>query len=125
MRSSLAWLQQNGVIDAADLETDRKLTETRNQIAHELAQIMSCGDLPDLVSLFPRLVALVRKIERCWVINLDIATDPDYNGVEIDEESIVTGSAWKLHMLSQAALAEGDEAWVFYRRSMERSEEKE
>lgn len=118
LRGSLAWLHQNGVIDAADIDTHRELTETRNQIAHELAQIMSGSKLPDLGAHFPRLIGLVSKIERWWIVNVEIATDPDYDGAEIDESSIIPGSEWMLHMLSRVALGEADEAWEYYRGFM-------
>lgn len=125
LRGSLAWLQQNGVIDAADIETHRELTEARNRIAHELAQIIAGSKLPDIVGLFPRLVGLVSKIERWWIVNVEFATNPDYDGAEIDEDSIIPGSEWMLHMLSRAALGEDEEAWEYYRGFMEGSEKKE
>ena len=121
LRGSLAWLQKNDVIDASDVATHRELTEARNEVAHELAQIMSGRQMPDLPGLLPRLIALVSKIERWWIVNVDIATDPDYDGADIDEDAIISGSQWMLHMLSRVALGEEEEAWEYYRGFMEQA----
>ncbi len=49
------------------------------------------------------LVELLRKIEVWWVVNVEIATDPEYDGREINEEDIVPGAILSLQMLIQVA----------------------
>jgi hypothetical protein len=67
-----------------------------------------------LESLFPRIAALVSKIERWWILNVDIATDPDMMHKDIADEDIAPGSAFILHLLSRVALGEDEEAWEYY-----------
>ena len=38
-----------------------------------------------------------------WVVNVEIPTNPDYDGKEIDEEGIVPGAVLTLQMLIQVA----------------------
>lgn len=57
----------------------------------------------DHASQFPVLVALLRKVEVWWVINVEIPTNPDYDGKEIDEAGIVPGAVLSLQMLIEVA----------------------
>lgn len=52
---------------------------------------------------FDALVALLRKIGVWWVVNVEISTNPDFGGKEIDEEGIVSGTVLTLQMLIEVA----------------------
>jgi hypothetical protein len=75
--------------------------------------------MPDFAGLFPRLVELVAKIDRRWVINVDIATDPELAGQEIHDDGVTPGSILILQILSRVALGEDEEAWELYRAFVE------
>jgi hypothetical protein len=68
----------------------------------------------------PQLMQLLLKIERWWVINVEMATDPDINMDEIDEAGIIPGSYLMLQVLSQVALGNEEEAWYFHRETKKR-----
>ncbi|MEJ1959715.1 MAG: hypothetical protein WDM70_10105 [Nitrosomonadales bacterium] len=51
------------------------------------------------IERFQELLELLRKIEVWWIINLEIATDPDYDEREIDEKGIVPGSILMIQMM--------------------------
>ncbi len=101
--ASLAWLQEHEAIDEKDLETFERLKKIRNQLAHQLFESVTGQAESEHEAQFPVLVELLRKIEVWWVINLEIPTNPDYAGQEIDEEGIVPGSILSLQMLIQVA----------------------
>ena len=104
-----------GAIDADDEAAIKVVTDARNRLAHEMTFMISGAQATDHIECFPILAGLVHKIEKWWIINVEIETNPDLAGQEIDEEGIVTGSNMMMHMLSQIALGADDEAWWYHR----------
>ncbi|AOZ51130.1 hypothetical protein [Chromobacterium vaccinii] len=101
--ASLQWLLENNAIDDEDLVTFEKLKSTRNLLAHQLFAVVTGQVQSAHEAQFDALVALLRKIGVWWVINVEIPTDPDFDGEEIDEEGIVPGSVLSLQMLIHVA----------------------
>jgi hypothetical protein len=97
--ASLNWLHENQVINNDDLETFEKLKSTRNLVAHQLFDIVTSQAESSHTEQFQILVGLLRKIEVWWVVNVELATDPDYADTEVDEEGIVPGAILSLQML--------------------------
>jgi hypothetical protein len=111
--ASLDWLRENGVVGEADLQTFEELKRTRNRIAHELSDIAYKGNLSNGSKQLPVLIELVSKIENWWIINVDIATNPDIDPAEVDEEGIQSGTVLSLKVMQQIALGPLDEAREF------------
>ncbi|WP_200862057.1 hypothetical protein [Pseudogulbenkiania ferrooxidans] len=101
--ASLKWLRENDAIDDEDLVTFEKLKSTRNLLAHQLFAVVTGQVQSEHEAQFDALVALLRKIGVWWVINVEIPTNPDFDGEEIDEEGIVPGSVLSLKMLIHVA----------------------
>lgn len=101
--ASLEWLREHEAIDEADLETFERLKKTRNQLAHQLFDVVTGQVESEHASQFPALVSLLRKIEVWWVVNVEIPTNPDYDGAEIDEGGIVPGAVLSLQILIEVA----------------------
>ena len=106
--ASLNWLLEHEVIDRTDVDTFEQLKKTRNQLAHILFAVVTGQTESDHVNQFEVLVDLLRKIEVWWVVNLEIATNPDYAGEEIDEAGIVPGAVLSLQMLIEVASGNTD-----------------
>lgn len=115
LRGSIAWLQKMGAIDGADEASIRQVTDMRNKIAHEITGMVSGTSAIDFTLYFSILRGLVNKIEKWWIVNVSIATDPDFQGQEIDEASVVPGMELVMDILVQVALGDGDEAWRLHR----------
>lgn len=101
--ASLQWLRKSEAIDDDDLVKFERLKDTRNQLAHDLfsvvtGQVESCHQ-----TQFNDLIALLRKIGVWWIVNVEIPTNPDYDGEEIDETGIVPGAVLSLQMLIEVA----------------------
>jgi hypothetical protein len=103
LNASLQWLRENDVIDDEDLATFEKLRATRNLLAHQLFDVVTGQVESAHEAQFDSLVALLRKIGVWWVVNVEIPTNPDFDGQEIHEEGIVPGSVLSLQMLIQVA----------------------
>lgn len=118
LRASIVWLRQMEVIDEKDEKAIRKLTDERNRLAHELGGMLSGSFQHDFDSLFPELAALVMKIDKWWVVNVEIATNPGLAGVAIDLEGVVPGSQIILQFLEEIALGKDANAWELYNEFM-------
>lgn len=101
--ASLSWLREREVIDDKDLQTFEQLRGIRNQLAHQLFSVVTGQTESEHDTQFPVLVELLRKIEVWWVVNLEIPTNPDFDGQEIDDEGIVPGAILSLQMLIEVA----------------------
>lgn len=101
--ASLQWLRKHDAITDEDLATFERLKKTRNLIAHELFGVVT-GQVKSSHELqFDALVELLRKIGVWWIVKVEIPTNPDFDGKEIDEEGIVPGAILTLQMLIQVA----------------------
>lgn len=111
--ASLNWLLENQAIDESDLTTFELLKKTRNLLAHRLFEVVTGQAESPHQQQFTILVELLRKIEVWWVVNVEIPTNPDYAGEEIDEAGIVPGAILSLQMLLQVASGSNDllDAW--------------
>lgn len=115
IRGSIAWLRKMDAITESDEAAITAVTDARNRLAHELTGLIG-GSLPeDFSSHYPTLMTLVSKIEKWWILNVEVATNPDFDDAEIDEEGITPGSVIAMDMLAQIALGEGEEAWRLHR----------
>lgn len=108
--ASLEWLQEHGVIVEDDLKSFEQVKACRNFLAHELTAVISGQSKADIASNFPVMVTLLRKIEVWWVVNVEMATNPDFDDAEVDETGIIPGPVWTLQLLLEVALGEPDKA---------------
>jgi hypothetical protein len=117
LTASLDWLREHHAIDETDLQIFKSLTNIRNQLAHELFSVVT-GQVPsEYESQFPALIGLLRKVEVWWIVNVEIPTDPDYDGKEIDESGITPGALISLQMLIEVASGKTEllEQWRKFR----------
>jgi len=85
--ASLEWLKKMHAVDEVDLATFDHVKACRNTLAHKLFSTLGTEGLPpDFGHCFNDMVALLRKIEVWWITNVEIPTNPDYDGREIDED---------------------------------------
>jgi hypothetical protein len=113
-RASVVWLRRIQAINEDDETTIREMTEERNRLAHELRNVLGGTLNHDFESLFPKLVSLIAKIDRWWAVNVEIATDPDLAGTELNEDEVTPGSLMLLQVLNKVALGKDEEAWALY-----------
>lgn len=108
---SLAWLRGLNAIDDNDLAVFEDLKNARNTIAHEMHQLASGGAPSKHVAELPKLVALLRKIEVWWIMNVEIPTNPDFDeATEIDEDGILPGPVMTVSLMVDVALGSEEQA---------------
>lgn len=113
--ASLKWLKESEAIGDEDIEKFNAIKEYRNLLAHEITRMLMEGLPSDFADRFNDMVALLDKIERWWIVNVEIPTNPDFDGKydEIDENGIIPGPILSLRMMIDVALG-SDEKAKFY-----------
>lgn len=92
-KATLLWLKEMGAIEDEDIVTFNKLRKYRNKLAHELMSLLFEGLPKELPEKFIDLIKLRTKIEKWWILNIEIPTNPDFNAhSDISEKDIVTSS---------------------------------
>ena len=127
LRASLAWLREMAAIDETDIQTFTTIKDVRNDVAHELHRMAfsSHNKETDYLSYFEPMVALLRNIEVWWIVNLELATDPDWADKEVDESGIVPGPVMMLQIMMDIALGDDERAAFYIRQFRARQPGKE
>lgn len=85
MHASLDWLKEMGALDEADLDCFTRVKQCRNDLAHNMMQIVDSDGLPTKFDeLFGELVRLLSKLETWWIMKVELATDPDIDPDMVD-----------------------------------------
>jgi hypothetical protein len=112
--ASLDWLKEADAIDDADISAFERAKKLRNELVHSLHGMFLRGLPADLSDRLGEMISLLDKIERWWVINVEIATDPEFIGREIDEQRIIPGTIMGLRLLLDIALGSEEESRKYY-----------
>ena len=102
-RASVAWLKANDVINAADGQSILDLTEHRNQLAHQLPKFLAENGKDVEVARLETLIALVAKIDRWWIINVELAIRDDIDPDQVQPERVMSGNMIFLQLLMTTA----------------------
>lgn len=117
--ASLNWLLENDVVDETDLLSFERIKSARNSLAHELPALVMQGANFNHIERFQELIALLKKIEVWWVVNVEISINPDFDGQEIDESGIVPGPVLMIQMMLEV-LSGNEELLKHYREAGDR-----
>jgi len=122
--ASLFWLKDINAIDDNDIEIFDKIRTCRNDITHEIVNYISKGAETDPLPLFNSSIDLLYKIEKWWILNIEIAINPDFNGKEINEDDIVPGKIMILRLLLDIALGSEEESIFYYNEFIKKHDSK-
>lgn len=90
--ASLLWFVEMEAINMEDFESYKILRQYRNKLSHELMSLLFDGLPEELPKMFLILIQLRVKIEKWWILNLDIPTNSEHDHKEINESDIITSS---------------------------------
>lgn len=85
------WLVDSKVINQDEANELLDIRTERNTIAHELPDLLLDPQKTINGKLLARALALVNKIDRWWIVEVEIPTNPDHDGREIDEQGVLSG----------------------------------
>jgi hypothetical protein len=113
--ASLNWLVASHAINDEDIEKYNNIKECRNLLAHEITKCLVKGLPPDYSDNFKNMITLLDKVEKWWIINVEIPTVPALidKADEIDTDGIIPGSILSLKLMIDVALG-SDEAANYY-----------
>jgi hypothetical protein len=114
VHASLDWLLEQGAIASEDLATFSDVKSCRNRLAHELVDVLSTGLPPEFDARFADLVTLLRKIEVWWIVEVDVPTNPEFDGQSVDEDGIVPGPIWGLQLIHEIVLGSPERSRFYY-----------
>jgi hypothetical protein len=113
--ASLLWLVEMEAICLEDFELYKELRQYRNKLSHQLMVLLFDGLSDELPAKFVQLIQLRVKIEKWWILNIDIPTNSDFdNSPEIQESDIVTASEITNQIIFDM-LSGDDKKATFYR----------
>jgi hypothetical protein len=93
LKATLLWFKDLEAIDETDIEIYDDLRQYRNKLSHELMTLLYEGLPKELPEKFAQLISLRVKIEKWWIMNIEIPTNPDFDGSPaIKEEDVMTSS---------------------------------
>jgi len=98
--SSCIWFKENGAIGENDLYKISTIRKHRNELVHEIPNFIA-GNKNLQEKLFDDLYILLSKIDRWWLINIEVPTDPDFDNQKIDEDQTFSGNMILLDMIKR------------------------
>ncbi len=86
---SLIWFRNAGAIDNEDIELFRLIRKCRNAVVHELLpRLIEKGFPVDFEKRFLDMIALFRKIDTWWVIEIVVPSNPDFDGSDVKDQDV-------------------------------------
>ncbi|KXG86565.1 hypothetical protein [Agrobacterium bohemicum] len=94
-----------GAISVEDEQLIDRFSKYRNEVAHELYAILLDDNKDALdVELLFEINKIARKIDVWWILNVDMAVDPEFTEEDVDEAKITSGRQLFLDQLIRVAL---------------------
>jgi hypothetical protein len=76
IKATLLWLRESGAITNEDENKFEELTNMRNNLAHEMSKMLLEGFPEIIYDLYVDMINLFNKIERWWIIEIEIPINP-------------------------------------------------
>ncbi|NTF07516.1 hypothetical protein G6L37_15840 [Agrobacterium rubi] len=104
-RACIGFHLEIGAISIEDAQLIDRFSKYRNEVAHELYAILldDSKDALDFEMLF-EINKIARKIDRWWILNVEMEVDPEFHDEDIDEAEITSGRQLFLDQLIRVAL---------------------
>ena len=110
IKASILWLKESGAITNADETKFEELTNMRNNLAHEMSQMLFDGFPDNIYQLYVDMIELFEKIEKWWVIEVEMAINPtDIPYKNIDWNNITSVNIQFIKIMSQIAFTNTNE----------------
>ena len=90
--ASLIWFRNSGAINDSDIRVFAELRNLRNELVHKMAHAIANGGAR-IAAQFAQLYELFCKIEKWWVIEIEVPISADIPPEkEIDEKGVMSGN---------------------------------
>lgn len=96
--SSLIWFKNNDAIDDNDIKVFADSRTLRNKVTHEMLYTIADGG-DKLVEQFAMMYALFCKIERWWIMEIEISISGEFESEKIDKNKVMSGNMIVLEII--------------------------
>lgn len=97
--SSLLWFKKNGAIDDNDITIFAKSKTLRNEVVHEMFNYIAEGTT-QLVEQLALMYALFSKIEKWWILEIEIPISGDFPDLtENEQQGVMSGNMIVLEII--------------------------
>ena len=100
--SSLLWWRKFEAMTDGDIKAFSKCKIRRNELTHEMFSSLAKGLDETFMEDFYKMYTLFCKIERWWILEIEIPTNPDFDDkdpADIDEDGVISGNMIVLSMV--------------------------
>ncbi len=108
--ASQLWLKEMGAIDNDDMTLIHQIHDHRNELAHDILDFLTQADVEVNIKLMAEIYRIVSKIERWWIREVELPINPDYDGVEVADDEITSGTMLCIQIMIQTAAGEDSTA---------------
>ena len=112
--ASLLWFKEMEAIDDEDIEIFDGIRKHRNEVTHEIISFISDAKKNLDIEKFQELAALLSKIEKWWLVNFEMAIDPDMVPEDVNLDEVIPGPIWSLQLMLDIALGNEPEDGYYY-----------
>jgi hypothetical protein len=113
--ASFDWLREHGAVSYADLAVLDRVKTCRNHLAHRLLQFLGKEGLPpNFEQCFGEMAGLLHKIEKWWIVEVELPCSGDFRPEDIEYDGIVPGRVMTLRLMCDIALGDEDARKYYY-----------
>ena len=123
-RASMLWFKEMGAIDGHDMATADEIRRHRNELAHEIPKFLTSMKSNLDVSLFHKILALISKIDRWWIREIELDCNPDFDHIDhssIPDEELTSGNMILMHMIMTRVFGDLESANSEYEKFVEKA----
>jgi hypothetical protein len=116
--ANLLFLKDLGALNDDDLKLFDELTNYRNELAHRLMNLIFKGVQNDLPVKFKSLIDLKIKIEKWWILNIEIPISEQFKSDDIIKEDDIISSSQLFFQIILDMLSEDKEKSFQYLKEL-------
>jgi len=122
--ATLSWFKEMEAIDDNDIDLFEVLKKFRNKLSHEMTSLVFDEGLHDFPHNFSKLLGLRVKIEKWWILNIEIPTgDMSDGNQDIEEDDIITSSQLFYKMVMDIVAGDEQTSSFYYKEFLKYREE--
>jgi hypothetical protein len=108
--ASALWFRDQQAITDDDIHTLRALRTHRNDIAHELPKFLGSKEFDVRLDLLTGMFHFVEKIDKWWIQNIEIPTNPDFDHRELTQQELDAVASMRMVFMNLlVSVANGDQ----------------
>jgi hypothetical protein len=109
--ASALWWEKHGVLTEQDVKKAGEIREHRDKIAHDMPRFLGTKEGVIKLELLESIFELLTKIDKWWIQQVEIPTDPDFDNRKLTEEDLNGVMSMSMVLLSlMIPIAYGDDS---------------